>query len=104
MLKVVKCADVNGNGIFNIADTTLILRGYFGIDPLNPATMDVNLNGVVNVADATLGKRVFFYALPGGCCAACRRRSVGRRRGAPSAPVRPVLRDWRRKSGPYRET
>jgi hypothetical protein len=67
VIKVIQCPDVNANGIFNAADTTLILRAAAGIDPPPyPPVMDVNLNTFINAADGSLGRRMLFLTLPGG--------------------------------------
>jgi hypothetical protein len=70
-IKVLKCADVNGNGTVNAADATLILQGFFGIIPLVPGTMDINLSGSVTAADATQVLQIFFISQPLGALKRC---------------------------------
>jgi hypothetical protein len=65
-IKVVKCLDVNGNGIFNNSDIVLVQRAFFGLDPIVLATMDTNLdNNLTYGSDVVLQQRVFFFTFPG---------------------------------------
>jgi hypothetical protein len=63
-IKVIKCGDVNGNGVITNADAIAIQQAVFGMIPPVLSTMDININGVVTNADATLVRQVLFIALP----------------------------------------
>ena len=59
-----QCGDVNGNGVVNTTDATLIKRSvaglapYFSIDGMPfPGNCDVNGNGACNTTDGTIVKR-----------------------------------------------
>lgn len=51
--------DVNGDGLINISDANLIMRGGLSLAPMeNEAMFDLDSNGTVNTADALLAIRV----------------------------------------------
>ena len=65
----IEVLDVNGNGVANAADATLIVRAASLIDIGDLAAEDINGNGLVNVADRTLLLRLITGIDPsGGLC------------------------------------
>jgi hypothetical protein len=63
----VEALDVNGNGLANAADGTLIARAVAGIDPGGDmAAMDINGNGATAAADRTLLLRLINDIDPNG--------------------------------------
>ena len=59
--KVYACfaGDVNGDGLINIMDANLIMRGSLNLAPMEEeALFDLDSNGIINTADALLAIRV----------------------------------------------
>jgi hypothetical protein len=63
----IEVADVNGNGVANAADATIVLRAATLIDVGDLAAEDINANGLVNAADRSLVLRLVDHIDPSLC-------------------------------------